>query len=69
MSERDEDRGSSPRVGAFFASMSVDGAVSYLLKESCPTQCVTHPRHLLHNPHLLSELLLREKGVKVCLVF
>ena len=35
MSERDEDRGSSPRVGAFFASMSVDGAVSYLLKESC----------------------------------
>lgn len=33
---------SSTRVGAFFASMSVDGAVSYLLKESCPTQCVTH---------------------------
>ena len=32
----------STRVGAFFASMSVDGAVSYLLKESSPTQCVTH---------------------------
>ncbi len=54
MSERD----GAPRVGAFFASMSVDSAVSYLLKESSPTQCVTHQRHLLHNPHLLSELLL-----------
>ena len=42
-----------PRVGALFAGMSVDGAVSYMLKESCPTQCVTHQRHLLHNPHLL----------------
>lgn len=34
-------------------------------KESCPTQCVTHPRHLLHNLHLLS----LKGGVKVCLVF
>lgn len=39
-------------------------------KESCPTQCLTHQRHLLHTPHLLSELLLYDKrGVQVCLVF
>ena len=39
-------------------------------KESCPAQCLTHQRHLLHTPHLLSELLLYDKrGVQVCLVF